>query len=34
MGQEVVQVLDPAGEMVCLMVYRRGTREVVRRSSA
>jgi hypothetical protein len=34
MEQTVVQVLDPAGEGVGLMVYRRGTREVVRRSSA
>ena len=28
------QVLDPAGELVCLTVYRRGAREVVRRLSA
>ncbi len=25
------EVLDPAGELVCLTVYRRGAREVVRR---
>jgi hypothetical protein len=28
------EVLDPAGELVCLTVYRRGAREVVRRLSA
>lgn len=28
------QVLDPQGELVCLTVYRRGAREVVRRLSA
>jgi hypothetical protein len=25
------QVLDPAGELVCITVYKRGAREVVRR---
>jgi hypothetical protein len=25
------EVRDPAGELVCLTVYRRGAREVVRR---
>ena len=25
------KVLDPAGELVCLTVYRRGAREVARR---
>lgn len=25
------EVLDPAGELVCLTVYRRGAHEVVRR---
>ena len=25
------KVLDPAGELVCLTVYRKGAREVVRR---
>lgn len=29
-----LEVLDPAGELVCLTVYRRGAREVVRRLSA
>jgi hypothetical protein len=24
-------VVDPAGELVCITVYRRGAREVVRR---
>jgi hypothetical protein len=24
-------VIDPAGELVCIAVYRRGAREVVRR---
>jgi hypothetical protein len=28
------EVRDPAGELVCLTVYRRGAREVVRRLSA
>ena len=28
------EILDPAGELVCLTVYRRGAREVVRRLSA
>jgi len=28
------EVLDPEGELVCLTVYRRGAREVVRRLSA
>jgi hypothetical protein len=28
------EVLDPDGELVCLTVYRRGAREVVRRLSA
>lgn len=28
------EVLDPAGELVCLTVYRRGAREVVRRLAA
>ena len=28
------KVLDPAGELVCLTVYRRGAREVVRRLTA
>lgn len=28
------EVRDPAGELVCLAVYRRGAREVVRRLSA
>ena len=27
------EVRDPAGELVCLTVYRRGAREVVRRLS-
>ena len=27
------ELLDPAGELVCLTVYRRGAREVVRRLS-
>ena len=27
------EVLDPAGELVCLTVYRRGARVVVRRLS-
>jgi len=27
------KVLDPAGELVCLTVYRKGAREVVRRLS-
>jgi hypothetical protein len=25
------ELLDPAGELVCLTVYRRGAREVLRR---
>jgi hypothetical protein len=28
------EVLDPAGELVCLTVYRRGAREVARRLNA
>jgi hypothetical protein len=28
------KVLDPAGELVCLTVYRRGAREVARRLNA
>jgi hypothetical protein len=28
------EVRDPAGELVCLTVYRRGAREVVRRLSS
>lgn len=28
------EVRDPAGELVCLTVYRRGAREVVRRLAA
>jgi hypothetical protein len=28
------KVLDPAGELVCLTVYRRGAREVARRLMA
>jgi len=28
------EVHDPAGELVCLTVYKRGAREVVRRLSA
>lgn len=28
------EVLDPAGVLVCLTVYKRGAREVVRRLSA
>jgi hypothetical protein len=28
------EVRDPAGELVCLTVYRRGAREVVRRLRA
>lgn len=28
------EVLDPTGELVCLTVYRRGAREVVRRLTA
>jgi hypothetical protein len=28
------EVLDPSGELVCLTVYRRGAREVVRRLTA
>ena len=28
------EVLDPAGELVCLTVYRGGAREVVRRLAA
>ncbi len=28
------QVLDPAGELVCVTVYKRGAREVVRRLAA
>lgn len=28
------EVRDPTGELVCLTVYRRGAREVVRRLSA
>ena len=28
------EVRDPAGDLVCLTVYRRGAREVVRRLSA
>lgn len=27
-------VIDPQGELVCLTVYRRGAREVVRRLTA
>ena len=30
-GTRFWQVLDPAGELVCLTVYRRGARELVRR---
>ena len=28
------QVLDPAGQLVCLTVYKRGAEEVVRRLAA
>jgi hypothetical protein len=28
------EVLDPQGELVCLTVYRKGAREVVRRLAA
>ncbi|HEU4560746.1 MAG TPA: hypothetical protein VFS20_23030 [Longimicrobium sp.] len=28
------EVIDPAGELVCLTVYRRGAREVARRLAA
>ena len=28
------EVIDPAGELVCLTVYRRGATEVVRRLAA
>lgn len=28
------EVLDPQGQLVCLTVYRRGAREVVRRLTA
>lgn len=28
------EVIDPAGQLVCLTVYKRGAREVVRRLAA
>jgi len=30
-GTRFWEVIDPAGELVCLTAYRRGAREVVRR---
>jgi hypothetical protein len=33
-GSRYWMVIDPAGELVCLTVYKKGTMEVVRRLAA